>query len=91
MPLSYPDVGSFPWLFHLNFLPQEEPKSDAEVITINKLKVIKTTEVGLCAHPAMTVLGKKYNYSFSSSCAQEDDLDAQFEYLEEIIKSVKLD
>lgn len=58
------------------------------VRTINGLTVVQYTDAGLCSYPTMEVIGKKYNYSFTTSCGMDEE--DEVTYLENIVKSVKL-
>ncbi|MFH1457433.1 MAG: thrombospondin type 3 repeat-containing protein [Patescibacteria group bacterium] len=54
---------------------------------INNLEIVKYEMVGMCGYPALQVIGKKYNYEFQPMCSVDRDKD--FEYLENIVKTVK--
>ena len=55
---------------------------------INDLTVIKYVQADMCTNSFMEVIGKKFNYLFSTSCGVDAVKDSQ--NLENIIKSVKL-
>lgn len=55
---------------------------------INGLTVVKYATTGKCYHPAIQVIGEKYNYEFVSTCSPLAEQD--MEILEEIVKSVQL-
>lgn len=62
----------------------------SEQLVINDLTVVKYTTQGMCTYPTMQVLGKKYNYEFRPLCGSDTNIDSEFEYLTNIIKTVKL-
>ena len=61
---------------------------NTSVRTINGLTVVQYKDVGLCNYPTMEVIGKKYNYSFTTSCG--GDPTEEWKYLETIVNSIKL-
>ncbi len=61
---------------------------NATVQTINGMTVVRYTDVGLCSYPTLEVVGQTYNYSFTTSCG--GDPEADWKYLENIVKSVTL-
>ena len=61
---------------------------NATVRTINGLTVVQYTDVGLCSYPTMELVGKKYNYSFTTSCG--GDTQEEWNVLEKVVESIKL-
>ncbi|MDO8336276.1 MAG: hypothetical protein Q7T74_05870 [Candidatus Saccharibacteria bacterium] len=57
-------------------------------IELNGLTVVKYATSGLCSYPALQVIGEKYNYEFVPVCST--DIERDFEYLENIVKSTTL-
>ncbi len=86
--------------YDLTFLPvrtAEAAKKDIEgretdvvpnttIRTINGLTVVQYKDVGLCNYPTMEVVGKDYNYSFTTSCG--GDAQEEWNYLESIVKNI---
>ena len=83
--------------FSLTFLPAKtlaEEKKDRistdtvaqEVLNINGMTVLNVADEGLCAAHTLTVIGKKYNYDFSSACGLSEEGLAQ---LKKIIATMK--
>lgn len=61
---------------------------NATVKTINGLSVVQYTDAGLCSYPTLEVVGTTYNYSFTTSCGGDPEVD--WAYLEGIVKSVTI-
>lgn len=58
------------------------------VRSINGLTVVQYTDVGLCNFPTMEVIGTRFNYSFTTGCGTDEE--EEWQYLEDIMKSVEL-
>ncbi len=56
----------------------------AKIETINNLQVVKYSTADMCAYYYIVVIGKKYNYEFTSSC------NGSFDDVEPVVKTVKL-
>ncbi|KKQ51043.1 MAG: hypothetical protein US70_C0024G0015 [Parcubacteria group bacterium GW2011_GWD2_38_11] len=83
--------------YSLKFKPaQSVEKAIAEIekgitpITtkIDDLTVIKYVQADMCTNSFIEVIGKKYNYLFSTSCGVDATKDTQ--YLEDVVKSLTI-
>ncbi len=70
-------------LLDLKSDPMLVQMGEPSIVSINGLEVVKYTDYGYSSYPTFIVIGKKYNYAFSSGYVEFDDL-------EKIVKTVKL-
>ncbi len=101
--LNFGDIGVLEcgWVrsYTLNFLPVKSVNNvitdlsnsdnifvlEPQKVTINGLEVVKYETGGLCTYPTFQVIGRKYNYELIPACGSGDE----FEYLENIVKTIK--
>ena len=90
------EACSWPRSYTLNFrsaqtvdeVMSEKSMMNPEKTEINGLTIVKFTDVGMCNYPTLYVIGNKYNYEFRPLCSVDDE--KEFEFLEEIVRSLEL-
>lgn len=58
------------------------------ILTINSLTVVRYASSGLCTYPALMVIGKYYNYEFTTTCST--NINKTFSDLERVVQTVNL-
>ncbi|MFH1284695.1 MAG: hypothetical protein ABIH78_03870 [Candidatus Peregrinibacteria bacterium] len=95
-PMYRFEAGTWVRAYYLYFYPaqtvdgvmMEKSELNPEKIEINGLTVVKFIDFGMCSYPSLYVIGEKYDYEFMPQCSVDEESD--FEFLEEIVSSVKL-